>query len=169
MYERLSNSHLALQNEERGQKKSQNFCEIINGWPLKVSFPWGPQTHFKLSHLKVGNFKSLISSKLMRSNRFLVRFRLKSDSNYNLIDFFNPKSSYYLIEIIATIRIRTRNSNPNLNMIENLSNLIKNFENDWIFNWFWLFQYKSTFSVFYWQFWAFNQLFQSFNQFIFIF
>ena len=76
----------------------------------------------------------------MRSNQPGLKFRLKSWSNRLLINFCNPKSSAYLIQIIATIQIWTLNYNLNSNMIKKL-NLIKN-------GWKRLdFQLISTFSI----------------------
>ena len=48
---------------------------------------------------------------------------------FDLINIFDPNSSPYLIEIIATIQIWTRILNLNLNMIENKMNFIENLSN----------------------------------------
>ena len=93
----------------------------LNWWSWKIKLL---QNSALLTNL--GILSCVMPFKLMQSNQLWVRFRLKSDLNCHLISFFYWKMSSYSIEIVETIRIWTRNLNPNSNMIKNLSNLIKN-------------------------------------------
>ena len=61
----------------------------------------------------------------MRSNRLPVLNRFKMDSNWLLIEIFNPKLSPDSIEIVATIPIQTQIWNLNSIYIKNWSNLIE--------------------------------------------
>ena len=60
----------------------------------------------------------------MWSNRPQAKFCFKLDSNHLLIDFFDPKSSLDLIEIVATIQIRTRIWSKKLVYIKNWSTFL---------------------------------------------
>ena len=66
----------------------------------------------------------------MRSNRPQAKFRLKLDSYRCVIDFFDPNDAAGLTRRDNTIQIWTINSILNLNLIENISNLIK-FNRKW--------------------------------------
>ena len=61
----------------------------------------------------------------MRLNGPQAKICYKSDSNRLLINFFDPKSSPDLIEIVATIQIQTRMWSKKSIHIKNSSNLIK--------------------------------------------
>ena len=64
--------------------------------------------------------------KLMRLDRSWAKFRLKLDSNYHLINFFDRNQAARCTRCDDTIRIRTINSILNSNLIENISNSMEN-------------------------------------------
>ena len=91
-----------------------------------------------------------------------AKFRLKSDSNCILIDFFDPIWDVRFIRRDDTIQIWTQNLILNSNLVENIWNLIENGQKQL---YFWL---NSPLSIKFDHFWLNNRhldgLFWSFNQ-----